>query len=94
MISASPQYHTYLGDASVGLCVARGLKGGVAHQALVTEHADAPQVHLLIVGVPLNHLWRKVVQCSTHCSPPGWGKKGLAPIFYSMFPENRASLKK
>lgn len=41
-------------------------------QALEAEDPDAPQVHLLTVGVALNHLWREVVQRPAHCTTSGW----------------------
>ena len=49
------------------------LKGGVSHQQLVAEHSDAPQIHLLVVHAPLNHLWGHVVQSATHRLPPQGG---------------------
>lgn len=63
---------TNLHNSFVGFRVARRFKRWVADQALVAENPDAPQVHLLTVGVAFNHLWRQVVQGPAHCTTPGW----------------------
>ncbi len=59
----------HLEDALVGLAVPLGLKGGRPTQELVAQHAQAPHIHIGIVVVPLNHLWREVVQRSTQRLP-------------------------
>ena len=39
-----------------------GLEGRLPDEELVAEHAEAPQVHLLVVHLTLDHLRRQVVQ--------------------------------
>lgn len=51
--------------------MAGSFKRWVANQAFVAEDTNAPQIHLLTVGVALNHLRRKVIQCPAHCATPG-----------------------
>lgn len=58
--------NTNLSDALVCFRVAGRLERRVSHQTLVTQHTDAPQIHLLIVSVTLDHLRRKIVQRATH----------------------------
>ena len=76
---------SHLDDAPVCLIVGSTLKGWVSHQQLVAEHTDAPQVHLLIVRAPLNHLWGQVVQSAAHCLPPGAGA-GISDPDFPSFP--------
>ena len=49
------------GDAAVCLGVSLGLEGRLPDEELVAEHAQAPQVHLLVVHFTLDHLRRQVV---------------------------------
>lgn len=62
--------HTHLGDAFVCFGMAGCLERGIPHQTLVTQHADAPQVHLLVVRMAFDHLGRKVIQSAAHGAPP------------------------
>ena len=75
--AVSPDRRAHLGDPGVRLRVAAGLKGGVADQTLVAEDADAPQVHLLVVGPTLDHLRGQVVQRAAQRGSPGAAKRGI-----------------
>ena len=58
--------NTNLRDSFVCVWMAGRFKRGVANYAFIAEDPNAPQVHLLTVGVALDHLWREVIQCPTH----------------------------
>ena len=79
----------HLGDTLVSVRVGGSFKWGVPDQALVAEYSNAPQVHLLIVGASFNHLWRQVVQGSTHCLTSRQQKKCKGNVYkITMIPES------
>lgn len=58
-------------NSPIRFCVVGSFKWWVANQTFIAEDPNGPQVHLLSVGVPLDHLWREVVQRPAHRTTPG-----------------------
>jgi hypothetical protein len=56
------EFDRRLQDVGVGRVVVFGLKRRLSHQKLKAQHAHAPDVHLLVMGLPSHHLRRQVVQ--------------------------------
>lgn len=57
-------------DFAICVVVGRSLEGRVPHDALVAQDAHTPQVDLLVVRLPVDHLWREVVQRTAQRHPP------------------------
>jgi len=53
-------------DPLISLVVGLRLEGRLPYEELVRENPEGPQVDLLVVHVPLDHLGRKIVQRSAH----------------------------
>ena len=56
------EFQIDFGDATVGLVVTFSFEGRLAAEKLVAEHAETPQIDLLVVQLALDHLRRQVVQ--------------------------------
>jgi len=64
------ELEVHLRDPLISLVVGLCLEGRLPYEELVREHPEGPQVDLLVVHVPLDHLGRKVVQRSAHRRSP------------------------
>ena len=62
-----------LPHAPVGLGVALRFEGRRAHEELIRQHAQRPDVHGGVVVAPLHHLRRQVIQGATQRRAPRRG---------------------
>mmetsp|Transcript_26252 Transcript_26252/g.59573 ORF Transcript_26252/g.59573 Transcript_26252/m.59573 type:complete len:212 (-) Transcript_26252:129-764(-) len=68
-------------DPSVGLRVTLRFEGRIAHEKLVAENPERPDVDVLVVRLTLYHLRRKVVESSTERVPlRGWSMDGPTKV--------------
>lgn len=49
------------------------LKWRCTHQELITKHAQTPQIHILVMLLPLHHLRWQIIKCPTKCHATGVG---------------------
>ena len=63
------ELEVYGGDALVRVAVARGLEGRASEEELVAEHAQAPDVHCVVVGLTGQHFRGQVVESPTQSLP-------------------------
>jgi hypothetical protein len=64
------ELQVYLFYSVIGCLVVLRLEGRIADDELVAEDAERPNVHLVVVGLVIDHLRRQIVESATEGLPP------------------------